>query len=210
MLRELRGRLRCPGFQGADYPSHGRLLASFRYVQVFGVVQKHDHPLSSKPIQSYQPCHLWVGRSPASGVFPIVLAGGCSLSHAQVLKQQIKEITSNPENLKKLPHSTTIYHELLRPELYYDGSIPDPGSLYEESQALMFGGADTTGTALMHGSFYILTRASVYEKLKAELQEAWPSLEEPPSLAALEKLPYLVSPPSGSRQRRSFRRSRRP
>ncbi|KIX08873.1 uncharacterized protein Z518_03530 [Rhinocladiella mackenziei CBS 650.93] len=110
----------------------------------------------------------------------------------QVLKQQIKEVTSNPENLKKLPHSTTIYHELLRPELYRDHSVPDPGSLYEESQALMFGGADTTGTTLMHGSFYILTNPEVYKKLRTELQGTWPILEQPPSLVTLQKLPYLT------------------
>jgi cytochrome P450 len=41
--------------------------------------------------------------------------------------------------------------------------------LYEEAQALLFGGADTTGTTLMHGSFYVLNSPTVYEKLKAEL-----------------------------------------
>lgn len=111
----------------------------------------------------------------------------------QVLKKQIAEVTSDPENLKKLPHSTTIYHQLLDRENYKDKKIPDPGSLYEESQALMFGGADTTGTTLMHGSFYILTIPDVYKALKAELQAAWPNLDQPPTLATLEDLPYLVS-----------------
>lgn len=113
----------------------------------------------------------------------------------QLLKKQIQEITSNPENLKNLPHSTTIYHELLRPDRFRDGAVPSAGSLYEESQALMFGGADTTGTTLMHGSFYILTRPNIYHKLKVELREAWPARDQSPPLATLEQLPYLVSSP---------------
>lgn len=111
----------------------------------------------------------------------------------QVLKKQIDNVTSDPDNLKKLPHSTTIYHELLKPELNPGGQVPSAGSLYEESQALMFGGADTTGTTLMHGSFYVMTKADVRKKLVAELREAWPELDQPPSLAVLERLPYLVS-----------------
>ncbi|KAL6246705.1 hypothetical protein RBB50_006012 [Rhinocladiella similis] len=111
----------------------------------------------------------------------------------QVLKKQIDNVTSDPDNLKKLPHSTTIYHELLKPELNPGGQVPSAGSLYEESQALMFGGADTTGTTLMHGSFYVMTKADVRKKLVAELREAWPELDQPPSLAVLERLPYLTA-----------------
>lgn len=60
----------------------------------------------------------------------------------------------------------------------------------------MFGGADTTGMTLMHGCFYILQEKSrgIYERLKTELVEAWPSLDgAAPTWEELEKLPYLVS-----------------
>ncbi|KAL1963324.1 hypothetical protein VTN77DRAFT_8445 [Rasamsonia byssochlamydoides] len=110
-----------------------------------------------------------------------------------LLKKQISELTTDPENLKKLPHSTTIYHELLRPEAYRSGTAPDAGSLYEEAQALLFAGADTTGTTLMHGCFHILSLPEVYRKLKQELLLAWPDLEKKPSLNELEKLPYLTA-----------------
>ncbi|KAL1989053.1 hypothetical protein VTN96DRAFT_5816 [Rasamsonia emersonii] len=111
----------------------------------------------------------------------------------QLLKKQISELTSNPENLKKLPHSTTIYHELLRPEAYRSGTAPSSESLYEEAQALLFGGADTTGTTLMHGTFYILSLPEIYRKLKEELLRAWPDLEKQPGLSELEKMPYLTA-----------------
>ncbi|KAF3403033.1 Cytochrome P450 monooxygenase yanH [Talaromyces pinophilus] len=111
----------------------------------------------------------------------------------QLLKGQINDLTKDPKNLQNLPHSTTIYHQLLRPDAYRSGTVPSGGSLYEESQALLFGGADTTGATLMHGSFYILTLPTVYAKLKAELLSAWPALDEIPSLSELEKLPYLTA-----------------
>jgi hypothetical protein len=65
--------------------------------------------------------------------------------------------------------------------------------LYEEAQALLFGGADTTGTTLMHGSFQVLTSPTVYEKLKVELLSRWPIVDGAPSLSELEKFPYLVT-----------------
>ncbi|RDW72725.1 cytochrome P450 [Aspergillus mulundensis] len=112
-----------------------------------------------------------------------------------LLKAQIASLTSDPSQLEKLPHSTTIYHELLRPEAYRTNTQPCPGSLYEEAQALMFGGADTTGMTLMHGCFYILQETSkdIYGKLKAELRNAWPDLDAAaPKWEDLERLPYLT------------------
>jgi Cytochrome P450 len=119
----------------------------------------------------------------------------------QVIKQQVVDLSSNPEHLKTLPHSTTIWNELLRPELHPDGRVPDMGSLFEESQALLFGGADTTGTTLMHGTFHILKDGEVYQRLKAELQQVWPVLEDAPSQATLETLPYLVGIPKANQLR---------
>ncbi|KAL4805653.1 cytochrome P450 [Aspergillus unguis] len=111
-----------------------------------------------------------------------------------MLKAQIEEITTDPSKLEKLPHNTTIYHELLRPEAYRTGTAPSSGSLYEEAQALMFGGADTTGMALMEGVFYILNSPDVYAKMKEELRASWPDLNGPsPGWEELEKLPYLTA-----------------
>lgn len=110
----------------------------------------------------------------------------------QALRQQVANLSTDPDHLKKLPHSTTIWNELLRPELHPGGVLPDEGSLFEESQALLFGGSDTIGMGLMHGTFEILRHPEVYRKLKAELLEVWPDLSESPSHATLEGLPYLV------------------
>lgn len=109
----------------------------------------------------------------------------------QILKGQIETITRDLEELKKLPHST-IYHDLLRPEHHPNGIVLEAGELYEEARALMFGGADTTGTTMMEGCFHLLTKPMVLSKLQMELKESWPVVDQAPTWADLEKLPYLV------------------
>lgn len=78
-------------------------------------------------------------------------------------------------------------------EAYRSKTVPSAGSLYEEGQALMFGGADTIGNALMVGTHYLLQKPRVLEKLRTELCKVWPRLEHEPKLQDLETLPYLNS-----------------
>jgi len=117
---------------------------------------------------------------------------GRPLKEAQLLRKQINDLTDDPEKLKLLPHDSTIYHRLMDAEAYRNKTVPSPGSLYEEAQALMFGGADTVGNTLMVGTHRLLKHPEAMQKLKAELVQAWPSLDESgPTLRDLEKLPYL-------------------
>jgi hypothetical protein len=109
-----------------------------------------------------------------------------------LLRGQINDLSEDPEKLKLLPHNMTIYHRLMDPEAYRDKTVPSPGSLYQESQALLFGGADTVGNTLMVGTHHLLHQTDKLEKLKKELSAAWPSLDgHEPKLRDLEKLPYL-------------------
>ena len=110
----------------------------------------------------------------------------------QLLKRQIASHITSPETLSALPHSTTIYHLLLNPEAYKSKTAPSGVSLYEESQALMFGGGDTTANVVMIGTFYLLSKPEMAASLKEELLEIWPTLGREPELKDLERLPYLV------------------
>jgi hypothetical protein len=112
----------------------------------------------------------------------------------QLLGVQVTEVVQDPESLQGAPHRI-IYHELLSPEARKGAPLPSAGSLYEEAQALMFGGADTTGNTLMLGTFYLLESPGLVERLKEELLAAWPVLDTPPKFEDLEKLPFLVRPP---------------
>ena len=120
------------------------------------------------------------------------MSKGCRAKEWQLLKKQIASHIDDPETLSRLPHSTTIYHLLLNPEVYKSKTVASHKSLYEESQALMFGGGDTTANAIMIGTFYLLKNPSTMSRLKKELLDAWPTLEEDPGLKTLEALPYLV------------------
>jgi hypothetical protein len=108
-----------------------------------------------------------------------------------LLRAQINDLSNDPEKLKALPHNMTVYHRLLDPTVYRDKTVPSADSLYEEAQALMFGGADTVGNTLMVGTHRLLMNADKMSKLKAELQSVWPDLTREPSLKELESLPYL-------------------
>ena len=77
------------------------------------------------------------------------------------------------------------------PKAFRNGTVPSAGSLYEEGQALMFGGGDTVGNTLMVGIHHLLQRPATLRTLKEELSAAWPVVSHEPALSDLEKLPYL-------------------
>jgi cytochrome P450 len=110
----------------------------------------------------------------------------------QMIKSQIQDLAQHPEKLKHLPHNMTIYHQLMDREAYRTNTVPSEGSLYEETQALMFAGSDTTGNALMVGTFHLLKQPDRYAKFKKEIMSVWPKIDTgTPSLRELEILPYF-------------------
>jgi len=109
----------------------------------------------------------------------------------QFLGAQVTEVVNHPDSLQDAPHRI-IYHVLLSPEASKGAPLPSAGSLYEEAQALMFGGSDTIGNTLMLGTFHLLRSSDLVQRVKEELERAWPILNSPPKLEHLEKLPLLV------------------
>lgn len=110
----------------------------------------------------------------------------------EMLEQQVKDFMANPKLLKDTSNPT-IYHRLLDPELNKAAGVPSTGSLYEEALSLFFGGAESSGNTTMLGSYHILQNPEIEKRLKEELREAWPVLDEMPKLEELEKLPYLTA-----------------
>jgi hypothetical protein len=88
----------------------------------------------------------------------------------RVLGAQVTEVANNPGSLRDMLHRI-IYHELLSPEVSKGVLLPSVGSLYEEAQALMFGGSDTTGNTLMLGTFYLLESPDLIARMKKELRD---------------------------------------
>ncbi|KAH8595382.1 putative P450 monooxygenase [Bisporella sp. PMI_857] len=141
--------------------------------------------------------HFSIIRKAVFGMPPwlsiIVSPQTAGLIHLQrVLGAQVTDVVKNPDSLQGAPHRI-IYHELLSPEAAKGAELPSAGSLYEEAQALMFGGADTIGNTLMLGAFYLLESPGLAARLKEELSRAWPVLDTPPRFEDLEKLPFLTA-----------------
>lgn len=105
-----------------------------------------------------------------------------------LLKDQVNEVTKNPEALQNAPHPV-IYHALLSPT---HGQKISNMSLRDEALLLVFAGTDTSSNVLTLGIMHILSKPVIHQRLRAEIREAWPSLDVKPRLEDVERLPYLV------------------
>lgn len=117
------------------------------------------------------------------------------------MRKQIDEILADPSVLDHAPHPI-IYHSLLGISDPKDDSQPtstrlvaqpiSSQDLTEEAFILLFAGTDSSSTVLATGIINALEKPRVYESMKKELKDVWPSLKTKPKLEELEKLPYLV------------------
>ncbi|KAK5662225.1 hypothetical protein OQA88_8130 [Cercophora sp. LCS_1] len=140
---------------------------------IFNFLVFMNFPLVNKIIFSLP---MWLARiaSPElNGLFDL----------QELLQGQIDELKAHPERLDAVPHKT-IYHPLLQ--------TGTRKSMYEEGQAMLFGGVDTVSNTAMLLVFYVLQTPGVKEKLVSELKSLWADKDaETPSWDTLEKLPYL-------------------
>ncbi len=109
----------------------------------------------------------------------------------QLLSTQIDAILRDPSELPLASHPI-IYHALLSTEANKGRPLPSRQSLLDEAGILLGAGADTTGVALTTITHHVLHNPGTHKRLRAELREAWPVLENVPRYEVLEKLPYLV------------------
>ena len=58
---------------------------------------------------------------------------------------------------------------------------------------MLFAGGVTVGDASMTALFHILDQPELYQRLRSEIRTAWPDINRPPSLEALEALPVLTA-----------------
>ena len=70
--------------------------------------------------------------------------------------------------------------------------MPSEDLLADEAQTLLAAASETTGNAMSMTTYYVLSNEKIYQRLLAELKEAFPNAEEPLEYRKVEKLPYLV------------------
>jgi cytochrome P450 len=87
---------------------------------------------------------------------------------------------------------TTIFHQLLDPKATEGHVVPSVDELRDESFTLLAAASDSTGNALTVAMYETVSNASIYSRLAAELNEAFPDPAATLDFLKLEKLPYLV------------------
>ncbi|KAJ2932079.1 hypothetical protein H1R20_g5015, partial [Candolleomyces eurysporus] len=108
----------------------------------------------------------------------------------QSLEDQVDEILNDPTSLDRAEHEI-IYHHLLNPKT--GAPPPEHSSLIAEASVMVAAGSDTVANTCMMGVFRTLSDKNIEQKLRQELAEAWPEVDERMSLERLEKLPYLTA-----------------
>ncbi|KAJ4147575.1 hypothetical protein LMH87_002087 [Akanthomyces muscarius] len=105
---------------------------------------------------------------------------------------QIRDIkaTQGTKNWELDVDHPTIFHELLSSEILPDVE-KETDRLAQDGQILVQGGTLTTSWALSLAVFHLCHRPETLKKLRDELFEAIPDVNEAVPLARLESLPYL-------------------
>jgi cytochrome P450 len=109
-----------------------------------------------------------------------------------MLLRHISSLTKDLEKTRIPSSQHGHHHRLLDADAHRIKTAPPAGSLYKEAQSLVFAGADTVGNTRTLGKYHLLKQTDKLQKLKTELQAAWPSLQHTePKLRDFRNLKYL-------------------
>ena len=102
----------------------------------------------------------------------------------------MKVLKGENEAHKSVNHQT-VFHNLL------DSNLPaeekSPMRLHHEAAGLIAAAIETTKSTLSVASFHLLDKPKLLQKLRDELQEAFPDPSTQPTISELERLPYLTA-----------------
>jgi hypothetical protein len=87
---------------------------------------------------------------------------------------------------------TTIFHQLLDPNVTEGHIVPSVDDLKDEAYIIVAAAADTTGNAMTIAAYNIVSDETIYRKLTTELRDAFPDPGPRLEFTLLEKLPCLV------------------
>ncbi|KAF9886623.1 hypothetical protein FE257_011263 [Aspergillus nanangensis] len=113
------------------------------------------------------------------------------MRHHEGSRRQILRVKDSVDRGEKVSR-TTIFHQLLSPDAAEGYVVPTVEELKDEAYILVAAAADTTGNALTIATYNAVTNPKIYQRLTAELKEAFPNPDMQMGFVALEKLPYLT------------------
>jgi cytochrome P450 len=107
------------------------------------------------------------------------------------------------------PKRSSIFYELLDPELNTDKDLPSTELMADEAFDFLTAASDTAGNAMTVATHHVITNPQIYEQVKRELHDRFPDPNAKLDFAELEKLPFLTAViKEGLRQAHSVRRAR--
>ncbi|KAJ8070739.1 hypothetical protein OCU04_001109 [Sclerotinia nivalis] len=112
------------------------------------------------------------------------------LSWLEDLRVELRAVMYGTKEKNETTHST-IFHEIMKSDLPPEEKSED--RLHHEAQVMVSAGIETTKWTLTLAMFYLLDNPELLSKLRAEILTVFPDPSSPPSLATLEKLPYLTA-----------------
>jgi hypothetical protein len=109
--------------------------------------------------------------------------------------KQLKEVQAQISGSEPSKNSDrrTIFHELLTPKPEVDYVVPPIHYLKDEVVSILAAASDTTGNSMTVAAYNVIKNPAIYQKLVAELKEAFPDPNARLEFTKLERLPYLVS-----------------
>ncbi|KAI2616722.1 cytochrome P450 [Hypoxylon sp. NC1633] len=113
------------------------------------------------------------------------------LDYRAAIRRQVSDVLSGKNMEAKEASHLTVFHDILASDLPPEELSFD--RLTQEAMSISGAGIETTMWTLSVATFHILWNPKVYDRLKAELDEAMPNPDNILPWAQLEKLPYLTA-----------------
>jgi Cytochrome P450 len=114
-----------------------------------------------------------------------------TLTARQEVKTQIVKIMTGENEVHKTVSHKTVFSSLLASDL--PPQELSVARMQQEAAGIIGAGIETTKSTLSLASFHILDNPVIFRRLRQELEEVFPDPAKPPSLAELERLPYLTA-----------------
>jgi cytochrome P450 len=111
----------------------------------------------------------------------------------QHCRKQCAAVKEAMDSGKTAHQRPSIFQVLLSPnEKDEDYVVPGVDDLKDEAYSMLAAAADTTGNAMTVSAYKVVSDRQIYEKLKKELEVAFPDQNGTLDFVKLEPLPYLV------------------
>jgi cytochrome P450 len=180
------------------------VISDFGFDKCYNLLDREDFrehfhtmiQLSNRPVWAFQQWPLirkTVLSMPESWVKQLSSAMKGVYEFRQHCLEAVLEVKNKMETGEMKPDSKpTLFQRLLTPGIVSGYNVPSPANLSDEAYTVLGAAGDTTGNTLTTATYHAVSNPSIYNKLTAELKQAFPDPNSKLDYVTLEKLPYLT------------------